>query len=1007
MRFSLSITLWLYLCLPVFGEGVVQHAMETMVKVGPIVGAPIVDTEGVAELDATVLIAKAGGKLTEVEGKLVHDAHGMYDLLLSVEDTDTCGQLDIVIVSGEQVHRETLMVMWDNWYSKFHGPPLVRGGGADVTADVIAINALTFVGNEVPADVLEWESTLVTGITQSSRRLPNVNVTFYNGSGVSDSGSAGMPDVNVESWNAQTITTGSNGYPVVDVGKWNSHNVYDVVEGRPDVNMTYVSSDFTAADNLELAMDGTGYAFTNCAMPTTGTATAVTTVNGLAANVITAASIATDAIDADAIKAAAIGSAELTAINTTFGVVDAVSTVTTTNTATAVTTVNGLAANVITAASLNADAVTEIVDGVDSDLSTDHGAGSWVDTGGGGATEAKQDTIIGYINTEIQAILDDTNELQTDDVPTLIGALHNFDPDNDDVKTVTDVENEVTADLVSIDGHIISGTDTQIADAFEAFFDVAAPTFTNATALADFKATGFSTLTQAQVTGGAYALDTDANGAIRIVDGVGAREINTDGGAIVSVTTTDTATATTTVNGLAANVITAASIATDAIDADAIKAAAIGSAEFTAIGTTFGVVNAVSTVNTTNTATAVTTVNGLAANVITAASLNADAVTEIVDGVDSDLSTDHGAGSWVDTGGGGATEAKQDTIIGYINTEIQAILDDTNELQTDDVPTLIGALHNFDPDNDDVKTVTDVENEVTADLVSIDGHIISGTDTQIADAFEAFFDVAAPTFTNATALADFKATGFSTHSAADVWTTGSRELSTPADYKATGFSTLTQAQVNTEVDNSMATYHLDHLLHTAYDPASKPGAADALLNELIENDGGVSRYTQNALEQAPSGTTAPNLLLSTTVATVDSQTQVTLTAGSDQDDAYSNAIVVFTDTSNSAYPSIRTATDYVGATKTLVIDAAPGFTSDMIATDGVKIFIAERTLDQAAAVDGKTMRQVLRYLGAILAGETSGAGSGTEVFKGLDGLTDRVQVIIDANGDRTTITYDP
>jgi hypothetical protein len=46
-------------------------------------------------------------------------------------------------------------------------------------------------------------------------------------------------------------------------------------------------------------------------------------------------------------------------------------------------------------------------------------------------------------------------------------------------------------------------------------------------------------------------------------------------------------------------------------------------------------------------------------------------------------------------------------------------------------------------------------------------------------------------------------------------------------------------------------YHLDHLFQTTYDPASKPGAADALFNELIENDGGVSRLTANALEQAP------------------------------------------------------------------------------------------------------------------------------------------------------------
>lgn len=44
-------------------------------------------------------------------------------------------------------------------------------------------------------------------------------------------------------------------------------------------------------------------------------------------------------------------------------------------------------------------------------------------------------------------------------------------------------------------------------------------------------------------------------------------------------------------------------------------------------------------------------------------------------------------------------------------------------------------------------------------------------------------------------IADYKATGFSTHGEADVWTTGSRELSTPADYKAVGFSTHAAADI--------------------------------------------------------------------------------------------------------------------------------------------------------------------------------------------------------------------
>ena len=84
-----------------------------------------------------------------------------------------------------------------------------------------------------------------------------------------------------------------------------------------------------------------------------------------------------------------------------------------------------------------------------------------------------------------------------------------------------------------------------------------------------------------------------------------------------------------------------------------------------------------------------------------------------------------------------------------------------------------------------------------------------------------------------------------------------------ADYDAptkseldAGFAALNDistAQVNTEVDTALADIHLDHLLAADYDPASKPGTATALLNELVENDSGVSRFTSNALEQGPSG----------------------------------------------------------------------------------------------------------------------------------------------------------
>jgi len=62
------------------------------------------------------------------------------------------------------------------------------------------------------------------------------------------------------------------------------------------------------------------------------------------------------------------------------------------------------------------------------------------------------------------------------------------------------------------------------------------------------------------------------------------------------------------------------------------------------------------------------------------------------------------------------------------------------------------------------------------------------------------------------------------------------------------------AEVQSEVQDAIEANHLDHLLAVTYDPASKPGVADALMNELVQNNGaGVSQFTTIALELAPSG----------------------------------------------------------------------------------------------------------------------------------------------------------
>lgn len=61
----------------------------------------------------------------------------------------------------------------------------------------------------------------------------------------------------------------------------------------------------------------------------------------------------------------------------------------------------------------------------------------------------------------------------------------------------------------------------------------------------------------------------------------------------------------------------------------------------------------------------------------------------------------------------------------------------------------------------------------------------------------------------------------------------------------------------------------------------------------------------------------------------------------------------------------------------------------------------------ARAVDGTyTQDQVMRLFAAVLAGKVSGAGTGTETFRGINDDKDRVVATVDSSGNRTAITLD-
>jgi len=86
--------------------------------------------------------------------------------------------------------------------------------------------------------------------------------------------------------------------------------------------------------------------------------------------------------------------------------------------------------------------------------------------------------------------------------------------------------------------------------------------------------------------------------------------------------------------------------------------------------------------------------------------------------------------------------------------------------------------------------------------------------------------------------------------------------------------------------------------------------------------------------------------------------------------------------------------------------AVPG--DEMALNEAARNAVAAALLDLADGVEtGVTLRQALQRAAAVLAGPVSGAGTGTEIFVGLDGLTPRVQVSTDIAGNRSSVEYDP
>jgi hypothetical protein len=90
--------------------------------------------------------------------------------------------------------------------------------------------------------------------------------------------------------------------------------------------------------------------------------------------------------------------------------------------------------------------------------------------------------------------------------------------------------------------------------------------------------------------------------------------------------------------------------------------------------------------------------------------------------------------------------------------------------------------------------------------------------------------------------------------------------------------------------------------------------------------------------------------------------------------------------------------------------AADLLTYQIVTGSGLSVAQAEQLSEMydllSVIEDGYSHKDIMRILGSVLAGKVSGAGTGVEIFKGVDGLTDRVVSSVDANGNRASVTLD-
>lgn len=284
---------------------------------------PFVDDTDFKTAETALTIANTDIKLrangttlsNKNSGGGTHQVNGMYSITWDATDTANVGELKYsVSVAGALPVFGSYVVLEEVVYDELFGASAI-GYVDGATVNATKIGGTTQTGRDIGASVLLSTGT-GTGQLDFTSGVVKSNTTQWLGTAASTPTVAGVPNVNVKTWNDLTTvalplvpTTAGR---TLDVSAGGEAGVDWANVGSPTTSLALTGTTIATTQKVDLETIKTNpvvnagtvtfpttatlASTTNITAGTVTTATNVTTVNGLAANVITASSIAADAI---------------------------------------------------------------------------------------------------------------------------------------------------------------------------------------------------------------------------------------------------------------------------------------------------------------------------------------------------------------------------------------------------------------------------------------------------------------------------------------------------------------------------------------------------------------------------------------------------------------------------------------------------------------------------------------------------------------------------------------